>query len=217
MLFKTTTISKLSALLLAAYATASPFAIVERGNPEWMDMDVIGYRTCDKIEADNYEKEAKPVKPDFLYNKKDQTGDGIYTSPAPGEWRSDLYANPRYCIILAHPDAFKNHPKIWIPESQWDKPEEYIANYVNTQGLDGNTALRLSKIGTKSPDGKDKFQMMIPRWLASSEHDTIGLYAECWESIDQLPTKDKIKYKKWDNIKGDNQQDSDSDSDSNDD
>ncbi|KAI1636486.1 hypothetical protein F4809DRAFT_382086 [Biscogniauxia mediterranea] len=209
-------ISKLSALLLAAYTTASPLALVER-NPKWQDMEVIGYRTCDKVEADNYEDTAKPIKPDFLYNKKDQIGEGVYTSPAPGEWRSVAYPTPRYCIIVADPDAFKDHPKVWIPESQWDKPEEYIANWITQQGLDAKAALRLSKIGTGNQG--DKFQMLIPRWLTATEHDTIGLYAQCWESVDLMPMTDRIDYADWDNVKGDSQlgSDSDSSSDSDDD
>ncbi|KAI1490477.1 hypothetical protein F5X96DRAFT_669673 [Biscogniauxia mediterranea] len=206
MLFR---IPKLSALLLAAYTTASPLTVVKR-NPTWQDMEVIGYRTCDKVEADNYEDTAKPIKPDFLYNKKDQIGEGIYTSPAPGEWRSIAYPTPRYCIIVADPGAFKAHPKVWIPESQWDKPEEYIANWVTQQGLDAKTALRLSKIGTGNQG--DKFQMLIPRWLTATEHDTIGLYAQCWESVDLMPMTDRINYAEWDNVKGDSQLGSDSDS-----
>ncbi|KAI1502511.1 hypothetical protein F5X99DRAFT_157106 [Biscogniauxia marginata] len=199
MLFNT---AKVSALLLAAFAAASPYSLFGR-NPEYLEMEVIAYRTCDKVEADNYEDQAKPVKPSFLYNKKDQTGEGIYTSPSPGEWPSNLYSDPRFCVIVAHPQAFKDHPKIWIPESQWDKPEEFIADWIRQQGLDPKTALRLSKIGTGTQG--DRFQMMIPRWLTEDGHDSIGLYVECVDSADKLPIRDGINYAEWKNVKGQSQ------------
>ncbi|KAK5991663.1 hypothetical protein PT974_07696 [Cladobotryum mycophilum] len=49
----------------------------------------------------------------------------------------------------------------------------------------------------------DKVQLLIPTDLLNDRGGSMGITAQCFSNVDQLPTKDTVSYDDWkENIKG---------------
>ncbi|KAK1991218.1 hypothetical protein LX36DRAFT_736327 [Colletotrichum falcatum] len=105
----------------------------------------------------------------------------------------------RWCYVKADSNALARAPKVWIPESLWDNPENTIASYVG-QHLrpeePASSALRLGQI-SHYPDGY--IQVLIPTSMVQS--NTLNTYARCWEHSYEVPRQQSVNYESWRNIR----------------
>ncbi|KAI9812547.1 MAG: hypothetical protein M1826_002797 [Phylliscum demangeonii] len=122
---------------------------------------------------------------------------------------SKLRSSPKnwFCVIFANPDAIDRVSKAWVPKSYdgeelWfkaDKIDSYIKKLESS--WDPAKTLRMSIIeGTEHDD----LQMLIPPGLLNSNGGGMGITASCKEKIDDIPDQ-RVNYKDWHNIKGDEQ------------
>ncbi|CAJ2505892.1 Uu.00g000220.m01.CDS01 [Anthostomella pinea] len=94
--------------------------------------------------------------------QRSQLGFGIYTSPSPGEYLTNMpgqtLSSNRYCVFYMDKALFKGIYSAWISETYegsqlWETPEATIAKYVaDDSGVDKENAqqtLRLSPFNNK--------------------------------------------------------------------
>ncbi|KAI5928091.1 hypothetical protein F4810DRAFT_705983 [Camillea tinctor] len=196
-------------LLLANFVVAFPSSLDYRSDSGDSDSDsdvdgmvVIGYRTCNQVEAKALQKQ---VSRDTRFDRPEaraQLGYGLYTSPSPGEYMEG--GGNWYVVFYMDEDLFDALPKVWIPKEHngaaiWDSEQavaDYIASIPDIAAENRGQALRLATFSTNH----DKLQMLIPTALANGHGGLIK--AKAAAKIDDLPEKDAIDYGKWKKVIG---------------
>lgn len=77
-------------------------------------------------------------------------------------------------------DTLQSLKKVWIPQTYWWKPEDYIAQYVTSKGLDASETLRFSQVDTKEWN-----ELFIPSAMVKIADD-YTIVAECYETVAEL-------------------------------
>ncbi|KAI1506454.1 hypothetical protein F5X99DRAFT_403818 [Biscogniauxia marginata] len=190
-------------LLLANYISAFPSSLEYRSDSDDDDEKVvIGYRSCNKIEAQALQRS---VYRDTRFDQpaaRLQLGYGLYTSPSPGEYKAD---GDWIVVFYMDKDVFESLPKIWIPATYggnaiWESEQavaNYIAQHTDVDPENRGQALRLAPFSTD----KNKLQMLIPTHFANNHGGLIT--AKAAEKIEDLPERGRVNYDDWDNVKGD--------------
>ncbi|KAM3497143.1 hypothetical protein MY10362_009496 [Beauveria mimosiformis] len=160
---------------------------------------IIGYRTVGKVQAEDYmaRKTVTFTRP----SEGQQIGDGVYTSPEPGEW-AVTPAKPWYCAIFADAEALTNAAKMWVPKESWFKTAD-VDSFITSQGLNPLKTMRMSLVGNY----ENLQQMLIPKGLLNSEGGGLGLSVLCKDNLEELP-RARVDYKsrEWKNAKGEVQE-----------
>ncbi|OAA72186.1 hypothetical protein ISF_01259 [Cordyceps fumosorosea ARSEF 2679] len=183
----------LVATVLVSGIAASPYhtkSVDKRGQNV-----IIGYRTVAKEQAQDYmaKKTLTLTRP----ANGQQIGDGVYTSPEPGEWPIHG-SNPWYCAIFADAEALASTAKVWVPRETWWKSSA-IDGFISGQGLNPAKTMRMALVYNE----EHLQQMLIPKALLNSEGGGLGISVLCKEKLEELP-RARVDYesREWKNAKG---------------